>query len=234
MSPRVVLVAGSGSLRSTPPTIASLAAFAPDHEVEVRLWDPNPEKLDLFDRFARACLEVTKLGHTVRSFDNPVEAFEEAEAVIFTMTEGSARRFLAPPPDADPQEEPEPEAPATNVLEFGYGDRNRPTPRSRLSPAIRAILHHPDLTVGREDALRMALERLALLIPEKADVLNLMRGAMVPGGRGIHLDYPDPLTEEQVKAMPHQILRWIQGDAGLSACVEGCRRSPVMRWLISR
>jgi hypothetical protein len=239
MSPRVVLVAGAGSLRATPPTLAALAAYAPDYEVQVRLWEPDPERLDLFDRFVRTCLEITKLGHQVSSFSDPLEAYDQADTVIYTLNENGARRFLAPPPEehegeAHHEEEVRhPEDVPGSLMEFGYGDRNRPTPRTRLSPSIRAMIHRPDLSLDRSSALRMALERLDLLLPQKAMALYLVRGMHLLPERGSVMEWPLPLTDGEIKSRPHEILRHIQGDTDLDDYIEECRHSPVMRWLKS-
>lgn len=219
--------------------LAGLAAYAPDHDLEIRLWDADPEMLDLFHRFATQCLAITKLGHRILAGTEPVEAFEGADAVILCVGTRCAKRFLAPPVEhgveAEVEEAPKSEADAEGeadtALKFGYGDSNRPTPRRHLSPQLRHILYHPADDLPRKEAMDRAVRRLRLLVPDNAALLSLLRDSDVHMGRGAHLDWPPALTPEELEQRPHEVLRWVQGEPGLSAYIELNRQSPVTRWL---
>jgi len=240
MQRRSILVAGSGSLRCAPPILAGLAAYAPDHELEVRLWDADQEMLDLFQRFFAQCLDCTRLGHKMVWGTEPVEAFDGADAVILCVGTRCARRFLAPPvehgfeeveaPEQE-SEEPDLEADADTAVRFGYGDRNRPTPRRRLSPQLRHILYHPADDLPRGEAMERAVKRLKLLVPDNAALLSLIRDSDAHIGRGAHLDWPEPLSPAELEQRPHEILRWVQGEPGLISFIEQNRVNPVTRWL---
>ncbi len=232
MQRSIILVAGAGSLRCAPPVLAGLAAYAPDHNVEIRLWDADPEMLDLFFRFAQCCLEETKMGHQLSAGIEPVEAFDGIHAVILCMGTRCVRRFLSPPPEhADDDQTDEIEGDAESAVKFGYGDRNRPTPRHRLSENLRHMLYHPADDLPRKEAMAMAVKRLQLLIPDNAALLSLLRDSDMHLGRGAHLDWPSELTPTELAQRPHEILRWIQGEPGLRMFIEQHRLSPVTRWL---
>ncbi len=232
MQRSIILVAGAGSLRCAPPVLAGLAAYAPDHAVEIRLWDADPEMLDLFFRFAQCCLEETKIGHKISATTEPVEAFDGCHAVILCMGTRCMRRFLSPPPEhADEEPADENEGDAESALQFGYGDRNRPTPRHRLSQNLRHMLYHPADDLPRKEAMAKAIERIQLLIPDNAALLSLLRESDVHKGRGAHLDWPPELTPGEAEQRPHEILRWTLGEPGLRMYIEQHRISPVTRWL---
>lgn len=241
MQRRSILVAGSGSLRCAPPILAGLAAYAPDHELEVRLWDADPEMLDLFQRFFAQCLDSTRMGHKMVWGTEPVEAFDGADAVILCVGTRCAKRFLAPPVEhaVEGEEEDEEteaveaeaEADADTAVRFGYGDRNRPTPRRRLSPHLRHILYHPADDLPRKEAMDRAVNRLKLLVPDHAALLSLIRDSDAHLGRGAHLDWPPALTPAELEQRPHEVLRWVQGEPGLPAYIEQNRVNPVTRWL---
>lgn len=238
MSSRVVLVAGVGSLRAAPTVLCGLAASAPDHIVEIRLWDADDERLDLMDRFLRRALDESKLGHTVVSTTTAVDAFDSVDGVIVTLTHNGARRFLNPAPEPEQEPEPASETPreedhheAATVLEFGYGDRNRPTPRHMLSARLRAILHNPADAISRERAIGQALDRLELLVPTQAHVLSLVRGVPLTWGRGEHLDWPIDLTAEERKSRPHELLRCVQNVEDIRPFMQAAASTPVTRWL---
>lgn len=239
MQRKAILVAGSGSLRCAPPVLAGLAAYAPDHDVEIRLWDADPEMLDLFHRFTLHCLEITKLGHKVTAGTEPVVAFDGADAVILCVGTRCVKRFLAPPiehhvegeEEEEVKSETEADGETDTALKFGYGDRNRPTPRRHLSPQIRHILYHPADDLPRKEAMDRAVQRLKLLVPDHAALLSLLRDSDVHLGRGAHLDWPPALTPAELEQRPHEVLRWIQGEPGLHAYIEQHRQTPVTRWL---
>ncbi|HRI44068.1 MAG TPA: hypothetical protein PLL78_03885 [Fimbriimonadaceae bacterium] len=94
MGPLRLAVLGIGSVRCAPPIIGSLAGYFGERELEVRFYDEDAERLDLFDRLARRCFEAEDCGHLVIATTDPEEALEGADLVIMAIGENSARKFL--------------------------------------------------------------------------------------------------------------------------------------------
>lgn len=94
MGPLRLAVLGIGSVRCAPPIIGSLAGYFGERELEVRFYDEDAERLDLFDRLARRCFAAEECGHLVIATTDPLEALDGADLVILAIGENSARKFL--------------------------------------------------------------------------------------------------------------------------------------------
>jgi hypothetical protein len=82
MRPLVVAFLGVGSLRCGPPVLASFANYFGERDVELRLFDPDPEMLDLFDRLARSMFVVEQSKHHLLACADLSEALDGAAAVV--------------------------------------------------------------------------------------------------------------------------------------------------------
>lgn len=227
-----VAVLGVGSLRAGPQIVAALASCPSDVPLDIRLWDGSGERLDLFDRFLRACLEITDYGHVARSLSDPAEAVEGNAAIILCLHEDGARRHLQPAPEV--VEEPEQTIPETSmtIVEFGLGDPNRPTPRGRLSDSTRSVVFQPSREGSREEVILQQMEMLRPLLEGREPILNLTRDVEVPDWlTRDDLNWPEPVSDAELSARPHQILRWIQADPTISTFIESSWGSPVSQWL---
>jgi hypothetical protein len=69
-----------------------LATYFGERPLELRLYDADEERLDLFDRFARAAFLVNDTGHAVTAGTDPVEALEGAQRIILQVGENCARK----------------------------------------------------------------------------------------------------------------------------------------------
>jgi hypothetical protein len=87
-------VLGIGSVRCAPAVIASLAGYFGERPLDIVFWDSDFERLDLFDRFARLCFHLTKSKHTLVSTDESDEILENANALLLTVGENCAVKFL--------------------------------------------------------------------------------------------------------------------------------------------
>lgn len=87
-------ILGAGSVRCSVPVIASLATYFGERPLEIRMYDADVERLDLFDRLARVCFVMAKNEHSLVSTNNLEEACEGAERVVLQVGENCARRFL--------------------------------------------------------------------------------------------------------------------------------------------
>ncbi len=184
-----LVILGIGSVRCGAPIIASLATYFGERPIEVRLYDSDLERLDLFDRLTRVCFSVESSKHDLLSFDDPFEALEGAERVIVAIGENCAKRFLK--------------------RHDAFGKLKK-----------------------REAVIEKALERIIPAIPDGAPTLNLMRNVHLdPSATVSELDWPPNLSEDDRRAAPHQILRWIKGDEYLHSLLPRFERSPLKSWL---
>src|SRR5947209_12666480 len=94
MSVTRLAILGAGSVRCTTPVIASLATYFGERPLEIRMFDADMERLDLFDRLARLCFMMTKNEHTLISTCDAAEAIENAERAVLQVGENCARRYL--------------------------------------------------------------------------------------------------------------------------------------------
>jgi hypothetical protein len=87
-------ILGAGSVRCTPAVVASLATYFGERPLEIRMFDADLERLDLFDRFARVCFLMTRSVHTLISTTDAAEACLDADRVILQVGENCARKYL--------------------------------------------------------------------------------------------------------------------------------------------
>lgn len=71
--------------------LASLAACRTKAPLEIWLYEPNEELLDLFERLGRTFFAVSKARHSLIATLDPREALDDATAAIFQCEEASAR-----------------------------------------------------------------------------------------------------------------------------------------------
>lgn len=227
MRERVVVVLGAGNLRCGPVVLASLAKWHPDDLVDIRLWDANEERLDLFDRLLRELLDHADTEHGVQSSSDARELLEGATDVIFTVHEDCARRLtglhgatLYVPDESSTESQVR-------------GDPNKPTHPESLSPQTRVILSSPaNVSEPRESVVTKALAELLQSVPNSARVLSLQRGVPLPTERQHEwLDWPAEVPENVLPLVPHQILRWLQGDESIDALLQSSSTSPITTWL---
>lgn len=167
MEPERLAVIGAASLRYGPTICGGLAVYFGERPLEVRFWDGDPERLDLFDRFARYLFELNKTPHLLLTTDDPYEAIFGADRVVLALDDHGAERF-------------------------------------------------------REDATSVTIvEALRPSFPDGAMVLDLRDDPTIP----------EP-TEEEVRALPHDIMRYLRGDDWAYALLRECEASPVKRWLL--
>lgn len=85
-------VLGAGSVRCGIPVFASLATYFGELPLEISLYDADEERLDLFDRFARAAFLANKNGHSIRAGTDWKEMLEGADRVILQLGDNCARK----------------------------------------------------------------------------------------------------------------------------------------------
>lgn len=87
-------ILGAGSVQYAPAVIGSLASYYGERPLDVRLFDADEERLDLFDRLARLVFEGTSVDHSVKASEYPDEALEDSLLVVLSVDENCARKFL--------------------------------------------------------------------------------------------------------------------------------------------
>lgn len=94
MSSVGLVILGAGSVRCSPSVLTSLADYAGERPLDIRLYDPDEERLDLFDRFARMAFRFCKATHSLTSTLDFAEALAGAERVVLQMGHHASRRHL--------------------------------------------------------------------------------------------------------------------------------------------
>lgn len=89
-----IAVIGAGSVRCSPAVLASLANYYGERQLEVRLYDADEERLDLFDRFARVCFASGQAPHDVVSTTDIEEALEPVHGAVVQVGYNCARKLL--------------------------------------------------------------------------------------------------------------------------------------------
>ena len=74
---------GIGNVRCAPAIVGSLSNYFGERPLEIRFWDADWERLDLFDRFARLCFHVSKCPHQLISTDESDEALDGARELFW-------------------------------------------------------------------------------------------------------------------------------------------------------
>lgn len=226
MRDRVVSILGAGNLRCGPLVLASLATWTPDDLVTIKLFDASEERLDLFDRFLRECIDRATTEHVVMAMSSVHEALDGSTDAVFCVHEDCARRMMG-------RLQPELFDPKGPEVDQYRGDPNRPTPPENLSRQTQTFLSSPiDRGETREEAISQALATMLEHVPEGCRLLSLERGVALPTTREyLQLDWPDALSEVEKPTVPHQVLRWIQGDDSLEVLLETAKTTPMAQWL---
>ena len=89
-----IAVLGAGSVRCMPAIAGSLATFFGERPLDVRLFDGDEERLDLFDRFCRVLFTFNRAGHTMSATLDPVEAMDGVERIILCVGQNCAVRYF--------------------------------------------------------------------------------------------------------------------------------------------
>lgn len=201
-------VLGIGSVRCAPAILGALGTYYGEREIEVRLFDADAERLDLFDRLGRLCLLVGEAPHRMTAHEDWREAILDADAAIVCIGENCARHMLGVRQAIVAVED---EAPVLAA------QRSRPG-RMKLFPKTSG---------ARADVLAEALEPvLAELAGRRA--LSLMRG-FAAGGEA--WTWPPPPSDAQRRALPHQVLRWVRGEEPVRELLDDHAGSPLRAWL---
>jgi len=91
---------GSGNVRISVGVIAALATYFGERPLDLRFWDGDVERADLFDRFARLCFTVARSAHELSTVATPEEALEECGRVLIAVDENCASRYFKGRPEA--------------------------------------------------------------------------------------------------------------------------------------
>ena len=93
MSRRSLALIGAGNIRCCPSVLASIAALDTLDGLDIRLYDANQERLDLYFQLAGTIMDLSEREHDL--FRKPVlkEALDKADVVILTLNEDCSRRM---------------------------------------------------------------------------------------------------------------------------------------------
>lgn len=186
MSEIRLAVIGMGSVRYAPALVGSLANYFGERPLEIRFYDADEERLDLFDRLARALFLYSKVPHRLISTSDHMEALDGVTAVILALDDNCARKHLGA---------------LSRDLE----------PEARIAQALSDLLAD---------------------IPEDVEILSLMlRNIPMPVNRYWRNEWPEEPSEAQSQAVPHEALRYINGEEPLWQFLQPYERTPIRAWL---
>lgn len=223
-----IVVLGAGSVRCGPLVVATLAAWKPRLPVEVCLFEPCEERLDLMDRLLHRYLDFFDSTHGAMATSDLLEACLGASGAVLTLHEEAARRMVGGGAQSVAQVDPFADGGGSWL-----GDLNRPTPPERLSAFTREMLARP---VPIAETRATVIERAAALclqaLPVDARIISLMRGVMLPASVAhVYAAWPAPISQQRKDAVPHEILRLIHGEDPLAEVAERVAESPLVDWL---
>jgi hypothetical protein len=201
---------GAGSVRCSPPVLATLANYFGERPLEVRLYDADVERLDLFDQLARVLFRITESTHQLRFRIDPVEALEDVDRVVMQVGTNCARKYLRQVGDLSGIEDVLPEEPVGSVQKDGF----------RMQAADDSLVQR-------------AIDRMLIALPPEAEVLSLQREEVtLPDERRYRkLKWPEEPTLAERVALPHQVLRWIKGEEMPHVLLKDADRTPLKAWL---
>ncbi|MFQ3586579.1 MAG: hypothetical protein SNJ74_02015 [Fimbriimonadaceae bacterium] len=93
VEPIQITVLGAGSVRCATPVVATLATYFGEKPIEVALYDPDEERLDLFARLAKVCCTVADNRYPIRITTEAEEALEGAHIAILGLDDNGARVY---------------------------------------------------------------------------------------------------------------------------------------------
>jgi glycerol-3-phosphate dehydrogenase len=202
VKPIRLAVLGIGSVRCGVPIIAALASYFGESDLEVRIYDGDAERLDLFDRLMRRCFAAESAKHNALALEDPFEALEGADMVILAIGENCARRFL----------------------------KSRVQPQNK--PGTKAKKAKTEEKQSRQEVIEAAIAQLSRAIPDGAPVLSMVRDVKLTANPDLTvLSWPEPMTAQQRLEIPYQILRWIRSEDQVGPVIDAHRRSPIKEWL---
>ena len=208
MGLRKLAILGAGSVRCTPPVVAALATYFGERPLEVRLYDSDAERLDLFSRFAQTCFLLMKATHELTSHLDPAEALEGVDRVVLQVGTNCAKKYLRARGKLDLLPSENHNEPQGSLQKDGY------RPQAHDSAVIQS-----------------ALDLILEYVPNDADVLSLQDPEIVLPGAFRHADWPVDLSLDERVALPHQVLRWIHGEEYPHDLIGLSERSPLKAWL---
>lgn len=178
-----ISVLGIGNPRVGPAIVGALSTFFGEKPIDVLLYDPDIERLELFARFAQVAFSFNRAPHDLTICEDAEDALKDSAKVIVAIDDASARAIL----------------------------RQRGV-------------------VDVSTAISEAVESLLAIGPSSVDILDLTGTSRSGPGR-YRLPLPAEPTSEELRALPHQILRWIRGEEYLHEFFAQHERSPIRDWL---
>lgn len=89
-------------------------------------------------------------------------------------------------------------------------------------------------SVSPQEALSAALPTMLEGMLAGATLLSLMPPEVrIPLSTYFRLEWPDPMADEELTWLPHQLNRWIRGDEYMFELIQRHERSPFKAWLDS-
>lgn len=219
MEPRRLAILGAGSLRCGPPTLAALANYFGEHDLEVRLWDADEERLDLADRLARTMFVVEEAKHLLVAASDVREALDQADAAILMVEHYCARRFLDPTPP----------------VRLPYPSRLDPSPiaeASECGPIVGPGVPLPPPPIEDQDPDSVPRAVAKILGEFSGPILSFLSQSVWTGDRVLTIQgWPPEVDAATQRSLPHLFLRWLRGEEYVGSYIRLHAKSPIRAWL---
>jgi len=88
-----VAIIGVGHPKTGLPVLASLAGYFGERPLEIRLYDPDPEFLEMYDRIARLLFKTADNPHHVFASGDLTEVLRDVDRVILELSDRSVAFF---------------------------------------------------------------------------------------------------------------------------------------------
>lgn len=92
MSLGVTLI-GAGTMPIAPPVLGGLAQYFGERPLDIRLYDPSPDFLDISSRIASSLFLMSKSTHAITAYESLETALEYADLALFMVPDFRAASF---------------------------------------------------------------------------------------------------------------------------------------------
>jgi hypothetical protein len=87
-------IVGAGSIRCMPDVSATLALYFGERPLDIKLFDGDEERLDVYDRLCRLLFLFNRNDHSLSATDDLVEALHDADRVVMCAGTNCASAYL--------------------------------------------------------------------------------------------------------------------------------------------
>ncbi|MBL8088288.1 MAG: hypothetical protein JNM85_09515 [Chthonomonas sp.] len=206
-----ITLLGAGNPCVSPQVLAALATYFGERPLDVCLYDPDPERLDLHARLARFLAEHGTTRYPIMDTVDLESALMDTSLLLGALDDNGAQRIASPRPHSKPLKKRLPN-------EWSFEEQ----------PLEDELPKLPE-----EEARTRAAE--AVHLAGGPEMLVMVGTNLGPGPHVLshlpELGWPSQPILEDVGALPHLILRWVRGDDSIANLLVENEQSPLKGWI---